>query len=152
MRLFLIVQKETRTPRAPRAPSIARWARAALAGSGRGGAAVTVRLVDAAESAALNRRYRGKRGPTNVLSFSYDLAPGAQGISGDLVICAPVVVREATRLGLPPRAHWAHLVVHGILHLRGYDHVQEKDAQVMEAAEIRTLKRLGYQNPYDHHA
>ena len=152
MRLFLIVQKETRAPGTPRTPSIARWARAALAGSGRGSAAVTVRLVDEAESAMLNKRYRGKRGSTNVLSFTYDLAPGAQGISGDLVICAPVVVREATRLGLPPRAHWAHLVVHGILHLRGYDHVQEKDAQVMEAAEIRTLKRLGYQNPYDLHA
>ena len=152
MRLFLTVQKETRTPGAPRAPSIVRWARAALAGSGRGSAAVTVRLVDVAESATLNKRYRGKRGSTNVLSFTYDLAPGARGLSGDLVICAPVVVREAARLGLPPRAHWAHLVVHGILHLRGYDHVQEKDAQAMEAVEIRALKRLGYQNPYDRHA
>ena len=152
MRLFLIVQKETRVAGTPRTPSIARWARAALAGSGRGSAAVTVRLVDETESAALNKRYRGKRGSTNVLSFSYDLAPGARGLSGDLVICAPLVVREATRLGLPPRAHWAHLVVHGILHLRGYDHVREKDAQVMEAAEIRTLKHMGFKNPYDSHA
>ena len=152
MRLFLIVQKETRTPGAPRAPSIERCARAALAGSGRGSASVTVRMVDEAESATLNKRYRGKRGPTNVLSFSYDLAPGTHGLSGDLVICAPVVLREAARLGLRPRAHWAHLVVHGILHLRGYDHVQETDAQAMEAVEIRTLKRLGYQNPYDRHA
>ena len=152
MRLFLIVQKETRVAGTPRTPSIARWARAALAGSGRGSAAVTVRLVDEAESAALNKRYRGKRGSTNVLSFSYDLAPGARGLSGDLVICAPLVVREATRLGLPPRAHWAHLVVHGILHLRGYDHIREKDAQAMEAVEIRMLKHMGFKNPYDSHA
>ena len=152
MRLFLIVQKETRVAGTPRTPSIARWARAALADSGRGSAAVTVRLVDEAESAALNKRYRGKRGSTNVLSFSYDLAPGARGLSGDLVICAPLVVREATRLGLPPRAHWAHLVVHGILHLRGYDHIREKDAQAMEAVEIRMLKHMGFKNPYDSHA
>jgi len=152
MRLHLSVQKQTRTPGAPRTPSIARWARAALAGSGRGSAAVTVRLVDAAEGAALNKRYRGKRGPTNVLSFSYDLARATPGLNGDLVICAPLVVHEAARLGLRPRAHWAHLVVHGILHLRGYDHVQETDAQAMEAVEIRTLKRLGFQNPYDRHS
>ncbi len=152
MRLFLTVQKETRTPGAPRPPSITRWALAALAGSGRGSAVVTVRMVDEAESAALNKRYRGKRGPTNVLSFSYGLARGARGLAGDLVICAPVVVREAARLGLRDRAHWAHLVVHGILHLRGYDHVRETDAQAMEAVEIRTLKHLGFQNPYDLHA
>ena len=152
MRLQLSVQKETRISGTPRTPSIARWARAALAGSGRGSAAVTVRLVDETESAALNKRYRGKRGSTNVLSFSYDLAPGARGLSGDLVICAPLVVREATRLGLPPRAHWAHLVVHGILHLRGYDHIREKDAQAMEAVEIRMLKHMGFKNPYDSHA
>ena len=152
MRLQLSVQKETQISGTPRAPSITRWARAALAGSGRGSAAVTVRLVDEAESAMLNKRYRGKRGSTNVLSFTYDLAPGAQGLSGDLVICAPLVVREATRLGLPPRAHWAHLVVHGILHLRGYDHIREKDAQAMEAVEIRMLKHMGFKNPYDSHA
>ena len=148
MRLQLSLQKETRAPGTPRTPSIARWARAALAGSGGGSAVVTVRLVDEAESAALNSRYRGKRGPTNVLSFSYSLARGARGLAGDLVICAPVVVREAARLGLRLRAHWAHLVVHGILHLRGYDHAHEADAQAMEAVEIRTLKRLGFPNPY----
>ena len=148
MRLLLTVQNETRTPGTPRTPSIARWARAALAGSGRGRATVTVRLVDAAESTALNRRYRGKRGPTNVLSFSYDLARGARGLAGDIVICAPLVVREAARQSKRARAHWAHLVVHGILHLRGYDHVLETDAQAMEALETRMLKRLGFPNPY----
>lgn len=148
MRLTLTIQKATHTPGMPRTPSIAQWARAALSGSGSGRATVTVRLVDEAESAALNKRYRGKKGPTNVLSFSYDTLAGAAGLNGDLVICAPLVAREAAQQNKPLRAHWAHLVVHGILHLRGYDHVQEKDAQTMEALEVRALKRLGFSDPY----
>jgi len=148
MRLRLGVQRECRGQRLPGAARIAEWARAALAGSGPGTAEVTVRLVDEAESAALNRRYRGKRNATNVLSFAYDLPRGAAGLAGDLVICAPVVARESGEQGKPVRAHWAHMVVHGIMHLRGYDHVYEKDAQVMEALEIRVLKRLGIPNPY----
>ena len=148
MQLQLNVQRATRTAGMPRTLSIAHWARAALAGSGRGRAAVTVRLVNEAESATLNQRYRGKRGPTNVLSFSYDVVPPGAGLTGDLVICAPRVTREARRDDKPLRAHWAHLVVHGILHLRGFDHIHEMDTQVMEAIEIRTLKRLGFSNPY----
>lgn len=132
----------------PRTPSITQWARAALNGSGAGRATVTVRLVDEAESATLNKRYRAKKGPTNVLSFSYDTLAGAAGLNGDLVICAPLVAREAIQQNKPVRAHWAHLVVHGILHLRGYDHVQEKDAQTMEALEAHVLKRLGFSDPY----
>ena len=122
--------------------------RAALAGSGRGMAEITVRLVDEAESADLNKRYRGKRGATNVLSFTYDLTPGKAGLAGDLVICAPVVQREAAQQDKRPRAHWAHMVVHGILHLRGYDHVHKTDAQIMETSEIRALRRLGFPDPY----
>ena len=148
MYLLLSVQRVARTPGMPRTPSIAQWARAALNGSGSGRATVTVRLVDEAESATLNKRYRGKKGPTNVLSFSYDTLAGAPGLNGDLVICAPLVAREAAQQNKPLRAHWAHLVVHGILHLRGYDHVQEKDAQTMEALEVRVLKRLGFPDPY----
>jgi probable rRNA maturation factor len=148
MRLRLAVQRECRGRGLPTAARITDWARAALAGSGPGTAEVTVRLVDEAESAALNRRYRGKRGATNVLSFSYDLPPGAPGLAGDLVICAPVVARESAEQGKPARAHWAHMVVHGIMHLRGYDHMHEPDARVMEALEIRVLKRLGIPNPY----
>lgn len=148
MRLRLAVQRECRGQRLPGAVRIAEWARAALAGSGPGTAEVTVRLVDEAESAVLNRRYRGKRGATNVLSFSYDQPRAAAGLAGDLVICAPVVARESVEQGKPVRAHWAHMVVHGIMHLRGYDHVHETDAQVMEALEIRVLKRLGIPNPY----
>jgi probable rRNA maturation factor len=148
MRLRLTVQRDCRRTRLPTAARITDWARAALAGSGPGTAEVTVRLVDEAESAALNRRYRGKRGATNVLSFSYDLPHGAQGLAGDLVICAPVVARESDQQGKPVRAHWAHMVVHGIMHLRGYDHVHESDAQVMETLEVRVLKRFGIPNPY----
>jgi probable rRNA maturation factor len=145
MRLRLDVQRASRMKGLPGAASIARWAQAALAGSGPGTAEVTVRLVGETESATLNTRYRGKRKPTNVLSFSY-AAP--RGLSGDLVICAPVVVREAREQGKSRRAHWAHMVVHGIMHLRGYDHVHPADAQVMEAFEIRALKRLGIPDPY----
>lgn len=148
MLLQLSVQRAVHTPGMPRTPSITQWARAALSGSGSGRATVTVRLVNEAESAALNKRYRGKKGPTNVLSFSYDTLAGAAGLNGDLVICAPLVAREAAQQNKPLRAHWAHLVVHGILHLRGYDHVLEKDAQTMEALEVRVLKRIGFPDPY----
>ena len=148
MRLRLVVQRASRARGLPGVASVAGWARAALAGSGPGTAEITVRLVDEAESADLNKRYRGKRGATNVLSFTYDLAPGKAGLAGDLVICAPVVQREAAQQDKRPRAHWAHMVVHGILHLRGYDHVHNTDAQIMEKSEIRALKRLGFPDPY----
>jgi len=148
MRLFLTVQRVSRARGLPGAASIADWARAALAGSGAGTAEITVRLVGEAESADLNKRYRGKRGATNVLSFTYDVAPGKAGLAGDLVICVPVVLREATQQDKRPRAHWAHMLVHGILHLRGYDHLQESDAVIMEAQEVRVLKRLGFPDPY----
>jgi len=148
MRLFLTVQRVSRARGLPGAASIADWARAALAGSGAGTAEITVRLVGEAESADLNKRYRGKRGATNVLSFTYDVAPGKAGLAGDLVICVPVVLREAAQQDKRPRAHWAHMLVHGILHLRGYDHLQESDAVIMEAQEVRVLKRLGFPDPY----
>jgi len=148
MRLFLIVQRVSRARGLPGVASITGWARAALSGSGAGTADVTVRLVAQAESADLNKRYRGKRGATNVLSFTYGLAPGTTGLAGDLVICAPVVQREAVQQDKRPRAHWAHMVVHGILHLRGFDHVRKTDAEIMEALEIRILRRLGFSNPY----
>jgi probable rRNA maturation factor len=148
MRLRLAVQRVSRARGLPGAASIADWARAALAGSGAGTAEITVRLVGEAESADLNKRYRGKRGATNVLSFVYDLAPGKAGLAGDLVICVPVVQREAAQQGKRPRAHWAHMLIHGILHLRGYDHLHEADAVAMEALEVRVLKRLGFPDPY----
>jgi probable rRNA maturation factor len=106
--------------------------------------AVTIRVVGAAESRRLNRRFRGKDKPTNVLSFPYDV-PGALG---DVVICAPVVNREAREQGKAPAAHWAHMVVHGVLHLLGHDHIRAADAKMMEARERAILARLSYPDPY----
>lgn len=132
----------------PAAASFRRWIAAALAGVARGGGG-TVRIVDEAESAALNEAYRGKRGPTNVLSFAFDPPPGrTNDYLGDLVICAPVVMREAQEQGKSPRAHFAHLSVHGILHLAGYDHLNEADAREMESREVAILAILGFADPY----
>jgi len=139
----------------PADAEFARWVAAALAKAPPGaGAAVTVRLVDTAESAELNAGYRHKPGPTNVLSFPFEPPPGvpaeAAGADqlGDLVICAPVVAREAAEQGKPGAAHWAHMVVHGTLHLLGFDHMEQADAARMEALEIEILDALGYPNPY----
>jgi probable rRNA maturation factor len=146
---------------APRARDIALWAGAAI-GRRAGGCELGVRVVGAAESRRLNSRFRGKDKPTNVLSFPPALPPlrpaaaraaaGAQGAEarplGDLVICAQVVRSEARDQGKPLQAHWAHLVVHGALHLIGYDHEREAQAKRMERREIAVLRRLGFGNPY----
>ena len=107
--------------------------------------------MDEAESADFNQRYRDKMGPTNVLSFPFEPPLGGQGrrYLGDLVICAPLVAREAAEQGKSPEAHWAHLVVHGVLHLLGYDHLDEAEAQAMEALETAILGDLGYPPPYE---
>lgn len=104
---------------------------------------VTVRIVGAREGRLLNLRFRGRGKPTNVLSFPYGRG------RGDIVLCHPVVAREARAQGKSLAAHYAHLAVHGSLHLRGYDHVKKKDARRMEKAEIRVLRRLGFANPYE---
>jgi probable rRNA maturation factor len=101
-------------------------------------------VVGPAESRALNRRYRGKDKPTNVLSFPCE----APGELGDVVICAPVVAREAREQGKAVAAHWAHMVVHGVLHLRGFDHIRAAQAKVMEARERAILARLSFPDPY----
>jgi len=138
----------------PGVDEFTRWADAALAEAGRAEPVeITVRVVDAEEGRTLNRDYRGKDGPTNVLSFPSDL-PGFLRAQlevlplGDLVICAPVVAAEAAAEGRPLRAHWAHLTVHGVLHLLGFDHGDEADAGVMEAREVAALAALGMDNPY----
>jgi probable rRNA maturation factor len=110
---------------------------------------VVIRIVDEAEITALNRQYRGKDGPTNVLSFPCEGFPGAAtDLLGDVVICAPVVAAEAVTQGKSPESHWAHLVIHGVLHLLGYDHHNEAEAQRMESREIALLSGLGYPDPY----
>jgi probable rRNA maturation factor len=112
-------------------------------------AEVSVRLVDEAESQTLNRDYRQKNKPTNVLSFSADLPEFVDvPLLGDLVICAPVVEREAIEQHKIAAAHWAHMVIHGTLHLLGYDHIDENDATIMEAIETEVLKTLDIACPY----
>ncbi len=127
---------------APTRPQVRRWVRAACGIP----AEVTVRFVDANEGRDLNRDYRGKDYATNVLSFPY--AAGTT-LSGDLVLCLPVLAREAREQGKPPEAHCAHLIVHGMLHLQGYDHEAGRaDAERMEALEREILADLGYPDPY----
>lgn len=113
-------------------------------------AEVTVRIVDEEESQQLNFDYREKDKPTNVLSFPFELPPGVEELPllGDLVICAQVVAAEAKEQGKELHHHWAHMVVHGCLHLLGFDHINDADAEEMEAEEILILQQLGIKNPY----
>lgn len=122
--------------------SVARWLRHALQSD----AEITVRIVDTEEGQTLNRDYRGKDYATNVLTFDYTQAPF---VTADLVLCAPVVAREAQEQGKTLQAHYAHLLIHGALHAQGYDHeTNQRDALEMEALEILLLGALGYDNPY----
>lgn len=149
MNLALSVQYATARRGLPRRPAIRRWVLAALAGVRRSRVAVGVRIVGGRESAALNRHYRGKRGPTDVLSFPFAAPRGVKSdVLGDLVLCAPLARRAARAERIVEEAHWAHLVVHGIMHLRGYTHENEKDATAMERREARALETLGYPDPY----
>jgi probable rRNA maturation factor len=112
-------------------------------------AELTIRIVDVNEIRELNRDYRHKDSATNVLSFPFEAPPGVElPLLGDVVICAAVVLEEALYQGKAPEAHWAHMVVHGVLHLLGYDHVSDADADVMERREIEVLAGLGYADPY----
>ena len=120
---------------------VARWLRAAFDMP----AEIAVRIVGADEGRALNRDYRGKDYATNVLTFDYHREPR---VVADLVLCAPVVAAEAREQGLPLAAHYAHLLVHGALHAQGYDHINEAEAETMEAHESELLVRLGFDDPY----
>lgn len=134
------------------------WASQVIAEVGsstKGSSEVSIRVVDEAESRALNLRFRDQDQPTNVLSFPAELPdigawPEETAIPlGDLVICAPIVVREATEQGKAPAAHWAHMLVHGMLHLLGYDHETDQQAEAMESIEVRVLRAGGVRNPYE---
>ncbi|MDH5444855.1 MAG: rRNA maturation RNase YbeY [Gammaproteobacteria bacterium] len=143
------IQRQTETGPQPDDPDICSWASAAYLGSD-DEAEITVRIVDEHESATLNETYRHKTGPTNVLSFPFESPPGVElPLLGDLVICAPVVDKEAKQQGKTSQAHWAHMVVHGSLHLQGYDHIEPDQAEQMEVLEIDILARLGFSNPYE---
>jgi len=134
----------------PEDEDIRRWVEAVLAYAGRTGTPeLTVRIVDEDEIRQLNQTYRHKAGPTNVLSFPFEAPPEVDlDLLGDLVIAAPVVAREAREQGKTETAHWAHMIVHGTLHLLGLDHQTPTEAEAMEAREVRILQALGFPNPY----
>lgn len=139
----ILVQRRV-PPRGIPAPASLR----AFAGAAGGEGALCLRIVDAEASRALNHRFRGKDRPTNVLSFPAASPLAAEPELGDILLCAPVIAAEAAEQGKTARAHWAHMVVHGVLHLRGYDHIDDEEARVMEAAERRILAGLGFADPY----
>jgi len=150
MTLELDIQNASTAPHLPAPDQIRRWIEAALAGQ-RARAELSVRLVDELEGTDLNKRFRGRRGATNVLSFPFEPLPGLGecDLIGDLVICAPIVAREAQEQGKTLDAHWAHMLVHGVLHLLGYDHQDAADTEQMEGLETRILCRLGFPAPYE---
>lgn len=140
-RARITVQRATTARNVPPAARIRQWARAALPGDAR----VTIRIVGQAEGRQLNRSYRRRDYATNVLTFVFRDTPP---LEGDLALCAPVITREARAQRKPVAAHYAHMVMHGLLHLQGYDHDNDADALVMERRERTLLARFGYPDPY----
>jgi len=146
--LDLEIQYVAASGELPAEADFRRWVLAALEGID-GPVELVIRLVDEEESRELNHRYRGRDKPTNVLSFTFEVPPGVEAAHlGDLVICAPVVIKEAQEQHKHAGAHWAHMVVHGVLHLRGYDHQDEAAAEAMEQLEREILSGLGIGDPY----
>lgn len=139
--LKLSFQNASEAANIPARKQFARWSKAAL----RVDTEATIRIVDIEEARYLNHTYRGKDYPTNVLTFPMTEEPH---LMGDIIICAAVVEKEAKEQNKPLIAHYAHLTVHGTLHLHGYDHITEKQAHLMELIEVTTLQKLGYPNPY----
>jgi probable rRNA maturation factor len=136
------------SPGQPDKKQIQQWVDAALKDYGRD-TEIVVRIVDVHESAQLNKQYRHKPGPTNILSFPADIPEGiGLNLLGDLVVCAPVVEREAVEQQKLLTHHWAHIIIHGVLHLLGYDHIENDEAEVMESMEIKILQTLNISNPY----
>lgn len=146
----ITVQRAVSNIYIPRAAQLKRWAKTALENK-IPTAQVTIRIVDKAEMTLLNSTYRKKNKPTNVLSFPFDLPKDLAdecALLGDIVICAEVILEEANEQKTPIDAHWAHMVVHGTLHLLGFDHEEDDEADIMESEEITILALLGYDNPY----
>ena len=139
----ITVQFVTTNHSVPAEKEIRRWAGSALADAG---GEVTIRITGEAEIQSLNNRWRNIDKPTNILSFP--LHDAGCPLLGDIVICAPVLEREAVQQGKSLRAHWAHITIHGILHLMGYDHTDEKNAEAMEAKETALMQELGFPDPY----
>jgi len=148
MNLTIDIQKACAAEDSPDEDSIKRWLGAAIRDE-RDECELSIRIVDEQESADFNQRYRGKSGATNVLSFPFDaVTPEPLPILGDLVICAPVVIREASEQQKTVDAHWAHIVIHGVLHLLGYDHIEDQDAEQMEGLETEIMLKLDFPVPY----
>jgi probable rRNA maturation factor len=148
MKIELDVQNATSFEPLPEPEQFSLWLETAL--QGKSGIELTLRLVDREESRELNSRYRGKNQATNVLSFPAELPPGIDlPLLGDIVVCAPLVAEEARAQNKSLQSHWAHLVIHGALHLLGHDHQGEQEAVEMEALEAELLASLGFGNPYD---
>ena len=143
------VQIATRAGGVPGSGDLAHWAESAL-DDAEPEPDLTLRIVGRPEGQRLNHEFRNIDRPTNVLSFPFESPPGIElPLLGDVVICAPVVSREAKEQGKSICAHYAHMVVHGVLHLRGFDHERDSDARAMESVEVELLRRLGFDNPYD---
>lgn len=148
----ITIQYAAAQQHAPAASHLEQWAKAALSEQC-DAAELTIRIVDVTEITALNSTYRHKNKATNVLSFPFDAPEGiaeTEAYLGDIIICADVVNEEAKAQHKATEAHWAHMVVHGVFHLLGYDHEQEDEATEMESLEINVLKQLGFANPYEH--
>lgn len=151
MSLTLDLQIGCKAPDLPGLQQIEQWAILALQDDK--DSEVCVRIVDEAEISALNAQYRGKDKATNVLSFTTELPQGLE-ISptplGDIIICAPVIAQEALEQGKTLAAHWAHMLIHGMLHLQGFDHIEDSDAVAMEQLETQLLQQLSFPAPYAH--
>jgi len=145
---FIEIQTIYQSEGQPEPEQIQRWVDAALEGY-QPDTEIVVRIVDEQESAELNEQYRHKPGPTNILSFPVEVPDGIElDLLGDLVICAPVLEKEALEQHKVLADHWAHIIVHGVLHLLGYDHIDEAEAELMESKEIAILDTLNISNPY----
>ena len=146
--VYVDVMVNSTSTQLPEQTDLEQWVAAAVA-QHRDEAEVSVLIVDTEEGAELNEQWRGKQEPTNVLSFPSDLPAKLNlPLLGDLIICAPVVEREAQEQSKALQAHWAHMMIHGTLHLLGYDHIIEAEAEEMEALETKILAELGYPDPY----
>jgi probable rRNA maturation factor len=135
----------------PTQDELSSWVSAVCSAQAMTAAEVTVRIVDEDEMRQLNKIYRDKDKPTNVLSFTADIPPEIEldvPLLGDIIICAPVIAKEALQQEKMLKGHWAHMVIHGVLHLLGYDHENDEDAKVMEEKEVILLEKLGFEHPY----
>lgn len=143
------IQNASKSEAVPKNADICHWAELAL-GNAPILTELSIRIVDEEESQALNNQYRHKNSPTNVLSFPCELPAGVDiPLLGDLIICAPIVEKEANEQGKTLSSHWAHMIIHGTLHLLGYDHILDGDAEKMESKEIGLMQLLGYASPYE---